>query len=88
MREYYTQRASDGGLIVTEATSISSAARGWYGAPGLFTEPQVEGWKSIVAAVHAKGGKIVSQLWHTGRSSHISMRGGNTPGTASLNPTY
>jgi len=88
MREYYTQRASDGGLVVTEATSISSAARGWYGAPGLFTEPQVEGWKSIVAAVHAKGGKIVSQLWHTGRSSHISMRGGNTPGTASLNPTY
>jgi len=88
MREYYTQRSSDGGLIVAEATSISSAARGWYGAPGLFTEPQVEGWKSIVAAVHAKGGKILSQLWHTGRSSHISMRGGNTPGTASLNPTY
>lgn len=88
MREYYTQRASDGGLIVSEATSISPTARGWYGAPGLFTDRQVEGWKSVVAAVHAKGGKMVSQLWHTGRSSHVSMTGGVPPGTASVNPAY
>ena len=88
MLEYDTQRASDGGLIVSEATSISPSARGWYGAPGLFTDRQVEGWKSVVAAVHAMGGKMVSQLWHTGRSSHVSMTGGVPPGTASVNPAY
>ena len=88
MLEDRTQRASDGGLIVSEATSISPSARGWYGAPGLFTDRQVEGWKSVVAAVHAMGGKMVSQLWHTGRSSHVSMIGGVPPGTASVNPAY
>src|ERR1700743_1232615 len=42
MQEYYGQRASKGGLIISEATAISLTARGWYGAPGLYTDPQVE----------------------------------------------
>jgi N-ethylmaleimide reductase len=88
MREYYTQRASDGGLIITEATTISVTARGWQGAPGMYTDQQVEGWKKIVDSVHAKGGKMISQLWHTGRSSHIEMTGGPPPVTASVNPAY
>ena len=46
MREYYTQRASDGGLIISEATTISPTARGWFGAPGIYTGQQVEGWRS------------------------------------------
>ena len=62
IREYYTQRASDGGLIISEATSISIAGRGWLGAPGLYSDEQVEGWKKITAAVHAKGGHMFSQL--------------------------
>ena len=33
MLEYYSQRASDGGLIVTEATAIAPSARGYYHAP-------------------------------------------------------
>ena len=45
MREYYEQRASDGGLIITEATNISLTSRGWLGAPGLYSDQQVEGWK-------------------------------------------
>src|SRR6201988_862325 len=56
MLEYYTQRASDGGLIISEATTISLAARGWYGAPGLYSDQQVAGWKRITDAVHAEGG--------------------------------
>jgi N-ethylmaleimide reductase len=88
MLKYYTQRASDGGLIISEATPISITARGWLGAPGLYSDEQVEGWKRITAAVHSKGGLMFSQLWHTGRSSHVEMTGGPVPGTASVNPSY
>jgi N-ethylmaleimide reductase len=88
MREYYTQRASDGGLIISEATTISVTARGWMGAPGMYTDQQVEGWKKIVDSVHAKGGRMFSQLWHTGRSSHVTMTGGPAPVSASVNPSY
>jgi N-ethylmaleimide reductase len=88
MREYYTQRASDGGLIISEATTISATARGWFGAPGIYTDQQVEGWKKIVDAVHAKGGLMLSQLWHTGRSSHVDVTGGTQPVSASVNPSY
>jgi len=53
MLEYYTQRASDGGLIISEATTISVTGRGWLGAPGLYSDQQIEGWSRIVKAVHA-----------------------------------
>jgi N-ethylmaleimide reductase len=88
MREYYTQRASAGGLIISEATTISITARGWFGAPGMYSDAQVEGWRKIVNAVHAKRGWMFSQLWHTGRSSHVEMTGGTEPVSASVNPTY
>ena len=88
MLEYFTQRASSGGLIVGEATTISRSARGWLGAPGLYSETQVEGWKKITAAIHAKKGFIFAQLWHTGRSSHISVTGGPQPVSSSVNPDY
>src|SRR5580698_3329193 len=88
MAEYYAQRASDGGFIIGEATNISVTSRGWLGAPGLYSDAQVEGWKKIVDAVHAKGGHMFAQLWHTGRSSHVEMTGGATPVSASVNPSY
>ena len=69
---YYEQRAS-AGLIVTEATPISDMAHGYPALPGIYTDAQVAGWKKIVDAVHAKGGKIVSQIWHVGRISHPSL---------------
>lgn len=71
MAEYYTQRASDGGFIISEATSISITGRGWYGAPGMYSDQQVAGWKKITDAIHARGAHIFSQLWHTGRSSNV-----------------
>jgi N-ethylmaleimide reductase len=88
MADYYAQRASDGGLIISEATSISLTSRGWFGAPGLYTDEQVQGWKTIVDAVHAKGGVMFSKLWHNGRSSHVSLTGGEAPVSASVNPSY
>ena len=69
---YYAQRAT-AGLIVTEATPISDMAHGYPALPGIYTDAQVAGWKKITDAVHAKGGKIVLQLWHVGRISHPSL---------------
>jgi N-ethylmaleimide reductase len=88
MVEYYTQRASKGGLIIGEATTIATSARGWLGAPGLYSNAQVDGWKKITAAVHAKKGYMFAQLWHTGRSSHVSVTGGPDPVSASVNADY
>src|ERR1700734_879302 len=51
--EFYRQRASDGGLIFTEATAISTSGRGYKGAPALYSDEQVTGWKRITDAVHA-----------------------------------
>jgi N-ethylmaleimide reductase len=69
---YYEQR-STAGLIITEATPISLMAHGYPALPGIYTNAQVEGWNKITEAVHAKGGKIVLQLWHVGRISHPSL---------------
>src|SRR6266850_5920782 len=88
MLEYYSQRASDGGLIISEATSISIAGRGWFGAPGLYSDEQVAGWKKITGAVHAKGGYMFSQLWHVGRSSNVAMTNGAPPVAPSVVPSY
>lgn len=75
---YYQQRAT-AGLIITEATPVSAMAHGYPALPGIYTENQVAGWKKIVNAVHAKGGKIVLQLWHVGRISHPSLLNGALP---------
>ncbi|MCB1025573.1 MAG: alkene reductase, partial [Acidobacteria bacterium] len=64
--DYYTQRAS-AGLIITEATNVSPMAKGYVRTPGIYTDAQIESWKKITDAVHAKGGKIFLQIFHTGR---------------------
>ncbi|MDB5257443.1 MAG: nemA 1 [Chitinophagaceae bacterium] len=69
MATYYGQRAT-AGLIITEGTSPSPNGLGYSRIPGIFNQAQVEGWKKVTSAVHAKGGKIVIQLMHTGRISH------------------
>ncbi|WP_404424632.1 alkene reductase [Thalassospira australica] len=71
---YYGQRASDGGLLITEATDINPQAHGYNWVPGVYTPEQIEGWKAVTAAVHAKGGMIVNQIWHVGRVSHTSLQ--------------
>ena len=64
--EYYSQRAS-AGLIITEATNISAMAKGYVRTPGIYTEAQIESWRKITDAVHAKDGVIFMQIFHTGR---------------------
>jgi N-ethylmaleimide reductase len=70
---YYGQRASKGGLLISEATHISRQGKGYPAAPGIHSAEQVEGWKLVTEAVHAKGGLIFLQLWHVGRVSHSSL---------------
>lgn len=78
MAEYYAQRAS-AGLILSEATSVTPMGVGYPDTPGIWSEAQVEGWRSITKAVHAAGGRIFLQLWHVGRVSHPDFLDGELP---------
>ncbi len=78
MATYYAQRAT-AGLIITEATQISSLGIGYPCTPGIHNDAQVEGWKKVTKAVHDKDGKIFLQLWHVGRISHSSFHPGELP---------
>jgi len=86
MVEYYGQRASEGGLIIIESSNISMQARGYLGAPGLYLDSQVKGFTKIADAIHAKGGRVVAQLVHCGRTSHVDLTGGRAPIGPSLIP--
>ncbi|MCI0371504.1 MAG: alkene reductase [candidate division NC10 bacterium] len=70
---YYAQRAT-AGLIITEATQVSSQGVGYPYTPGIHTAEQVEGWRGVTQAVHLRGGRIFLQLWHVGRVSHPSLQ--------------
>jgi N-ethylmaleimide reductase len=67
--EYYRQRAG-AALIVSEATQISQQGQGYAWTPGIYTQEQVEAWRTVSDAVHAEGGRMFLQLWHVGRVSH------------------
>lgn len=73
--QYYAQRSS-AGLIVSEATHISPQAKGYAGAPGIYSAAQVASWQPVTEAVHCAGGRIALQLWHVGRVSHSSLQPG------------
>jgi 12-oxophytodienoic acid reductase len=71
---YYSQRTTKGGLLITEATGVSDTAQGYQDTPGIWTKEQVEAWKPIVDAVHAKGGIFFCQIWHVGRVSNTGFQ--------------
>ena len=73
MATYYSQRAS-AGLLITEATAICPEGQGYADVPGLYGTEQLDGWKLVTHAVHEAGGKIVCQLWHVGRVSHVDLQ--------------
>lgn len=83
---YYAQRAT-AGLIISEGTWVSEQAIGFINVPGIFSEEQVHAWSRITSVVHALGGHIVVQLWHTGATSHPDHLGGARPaGPSAINP--
>lgn len=79
MVEYYTQRATQGGLLIAEATSVSPMGIAYALAPGIYTDAQVAGWKRVTDAVHAKGASIYLQIWHGGRQAHPGNLDGAQP---------
>ncbi|SEE57473.1 alkene reductase [Pseudomonas kilonensis] len=70
---YYSQRAS-AGLLISEASQISQQGQGYQDTPGIYTRAQIDGWRTVTEAVHAKGGRIFLQLWHVGRVSHVDLQ--------------
>jgi len=80
---YYRQRAS-AGLIVTEGSQVCPEGQGYIDTPGIHNAEQVAAWRRVTDAVHAEGGRIVIQLWHVGRVSHVSLQ---PEGRAPVSPT-
>jgi N-ethylmaleimide reductase len=78
MAEYYAQRAS-AGLIIAEATMAMEGNSAFWREPGIYSQAQVEGWKRVTDAVHAKGGRMALQIWHGGRACHPLLNDGATP---------
>ncbi len=87
MREHYSQRASDGGLLIAEATAVAPEGRSYHTGPGLYTEEQIAGWKRVTDAVHDKGGTMLVQLTHAGRATSTKITV-VAPVTASVDPSY
>lgn len=75
--EYYSQRTSDGGLIIAEASQVTPTGQGNPNTPGIYSTAQIEGWKMVAEAIHVKGGIAFLQLWHVGRASHSSFQPDN-----------
>ncbi|PWA95606.1 artemisinic aldehyde delta-11(13) reductase [Artemisia annua] len=85
--EYYRQRSTAGGFLITEGTMISPSSAGFPHVPGIFTKEQVEGWKKVVDAAHKEGAVIFCQLWHVGRASHqVYQPGGAAPISSTSKP--
>ena len=81
--EYYRRRAAAGvGLIITEGTTVNHpAANGFPNVPRFYGEDALAGWKKVVDAVHAEGGRIVPQLWHVGNVRKLGTEpDGDVPG--------
>jgi N-ethylmaleimide reductase len=85
MAEHYSQRAS-AGLIIAEATAAMAGCSAFWTEPGIYNDAQVEGWKQVTDAVHAKGGQIMLQIWHGGRACHPLMNNGAIPVAPSAIP--
>lgn len=81
MGTYYAQRAS-AGLLISEGTFVSPAAIGWPNAPEVYSPAAVAAWRGVTDAVHAAGGRVFCQLWHTGRASHSAFRADGSRGMA------
>jgi N-ethylmaleimide reductase len=78
MAEHYAQRAS-AGLIIAEATMAMEGNSSFWMEPGIYSETQVAGWRTVTDAVHAKGGRIFLQIWHGGRACHPLLNNGQQP---------
>jgi N-ethylmaleimide reductase len=85
MAEYYSQRAT-AGLIITEGTQVGPLGQGYQDTPGIYTDEQRDGWRTVTNAVHHAGGRIFAQLWHVGRVSHSYYHGSQPVAPSAVPP--
>lgn len=73
---YYRRRAEGGvGLILSEGTVIDRpSASNDPDVPHFHGEAALRGWKQVIDAVHAGGGRMGPQLWHMGVMPPVRMR--------------
>jgi len=74
--KYYTERAEEAAFVLTECTAIEPLGNSFYGAPGIYSKEQIEGWKKVTSSVHSVKGRIFLQIWHCGRSGPEKIIGG------------
>ncbi|XP_010533025.1 PREDICTED: 12-oxophytodienoate reductase 3-like [Tarenaya hassleriana] len=87
MAEYYTQRSTPGGFLISEGTMIAPGSNGYPHIPGIYNDEQVEAWKKVVDGVHRQGSVFFCQLWHAGRASHtVYQPGGGAPISSTTMP--
>src|ERR1700743_470230 len=63
---YYGRRASSLGLLITEGTYVDEGSGGSGRGARVLGDRPLAGWRKVADAVHAEGGAIFPQLWHTG----------------------
>lgn len=73
---YFSRRAKGGvGLMITGAAAVAHPLADYDGTgPHFFGEEALAGWSNVLAEVHAAGGRLIPQLWHTGmerRTEHF-----------------
>jgi N-ethylmaleimide reductase len=78
MAEYYAQRAG-AGLVMSEACAVSQAGRCFVNGPGMYTTEHAIGWRKVVDAVHARGSKMILQIYHAGRANNLQYLPRPTP---------
>jgi N-ethylmaleimide reductase len=81
--KYYSERAEDAGLVLTECCAVSQHGEGFPGACQVFNKEQMEGWKKVADAVHKNNGVIFVQIYHAGRATNSTKTGGKQPVSAS-----
>ncbi|KAK4936654.1 hypothetical protein LTR10_022506 [Elasticomyces elasticus] len=84
--EYYSSRATPGGLVISEGVVVAPRGRGFPNTPGLYTREQATAWKAVTSAVHDKGGVFFAQIWHVGRVAVPTQTGGYAPLSATARP--
>ena len=71
---YYRRRAEGQvGLILSEGTVVARpSSRTHPDIPLFHSDPALGGWKGVIDQVHAAGGRMGPQIWHTGSAKSMT----------------
>ncbi len=60
--DHYRERATFGGLMISEPTHVLPDFHADRNCPGLYSTDQVNGWRDVANAVHRQGGILLAHL--------------------------